>query len=66
MRNKFQCSEIMAPGVTCVLAQGHDGPHVMPKVRGKVCECPVCGKSFASIDELDAHAPCEGKEPLKR
>jgi hypothetical protein len=60
MENKqFQCPAFVAPDQQCIRFEGHEGQHAVgPTPKAAVCNCPVCGKRFASIEEFDAHVPC--------
>jgi hypothetical protein len=56
----FQCTEFVAANQQCIRFEGHSGEHSAgPKPSSaSVCDCPVCGKRFASVKDFDAHVPC--------
>jgi hypothetical protein len=58
----WRCPHAVAPGVTCVRAEGHDGPCSSgiksSQAVGSVFECTFCGEKFATLPDFDAHAPC--------
>jgi hypothetical protein len=59
----LRCSEMVYPGVQCILPMRHEGPHRTAIIGpGTVCICPICERRFPSIAEFDAHAPCEDAE----
>jgi hypothetical protein len=59
MSDKFQCLAFPARGEQCIRYEGHRGPHSPgPVSKGGVCNCPVCGKTFASRVDFEKHVPC--------
>lgn len=60
--DKFRCPEFVAADLQCIRTEGHEGACdsglAQPPAKGADCECTICKRKFASIEDFDAHAPC--------